>query len=200
MSTRIVVVGDVLLDRDVTGNSERLSPDAPVPVVDVEHVHASPGGAGLAALLCAGRAGGMPGPAPAVTLVAPLAEDAAAAELRAALDGIRIHALGHEGGTRTKTRIRSAGQTLVRVDEGGPGTPRDVDATRLAEVLDSADVVLVSTTGEGSPGTMPSGLSWRAWPSGCRWCGIRIRAAASRWPGAPWSPRTWPRPAPRWPR
>lgn len=149
MSVRIVVVGDVMLDRDVTGNSERLSPDAPVPVVDVEHVHASPGGAGLAALLCAGRAGGVPGPAPAVTLLAPLAEDAAAEELRSALGGIEIHALGHEGATRTKTRIRSAGQTLVRVDEGGPGTPLDVDSGHLAAVLGTADVVLVSDYGGG---------------------------------------------------
>lgn len=149
MSAHVVVVGDVLLDRDVTGTSERLSPDAPVPVVDVENVHASPGGAGLAALLCAGRAGGPPGPAPTVTLLAPLAEDAAAAELRAALDGVRIHALGHEGGTRTKTRIRSAGQTLVRVDEGGPGTPLGVDAGALDRLLATADVVLVSDYGGG---------------------------------------------------
>ncbi|QCU78078.1 bifunctional heptose 7-phosphate kinase/heptose 1-phosphate adenyltransferase [Citricoccus sp. SGAir0253] len=149
MSARIVIVGDVLLDRDVTGTSERLSPDAPVPVVDVRDVHASPGGAGLAALLCAGRAGGLPGPAPHVVLVAPLAADAAAAELREGLAGIELEALGHAGGTRTKTRIRSAGQTLVRVDEGGPGTPRDLDAGRLARVLEGADVVLVSDYGGG---------------------------------------------------
>jgi D-beta-D-heptose 7-phosphate kinase / D-beta-D-heptose 1-phosphate adenosyltransferase len=149
MSTRIVVVGDVLLDRDVTGNSERLSPDAPVPVVDVVQVHASPGGAGLAALLCAGRAGGIPGSPPTVTLLAPLSDDDAAGELRAALAGIEIHTVGHEGGTRTKTRIRSAGQTLVRVDEGGPGTPQGVDADRLADVLAGADVVLVSDYGGG---------------------------------------------------
>lgn len=149
MSARIVVVGDVLLDRDITGTSERLSPDAPVPVVDVHHVHASPGGAGLAALLCAGRAGGLPGEPPTVVLAAPLAEDDAAGELRAALDGIEIHALVHQGGTRTKTRIRSAGQTLVRVDEGGPGTPLDVDIDALAAVLADADVVLVSDYGGG---------------------------------------------------
>jgi D-beta-D-heptose 7-phosphate kinase / D-beta-D-heptose 1-phosphate adenosyltransferase len=149
MSARIVVVGDVLLDRDVTGRSDRLSPDAPVPVVDVERVHASPGGAGLAVLLCAGRAGGLPGAPPAAVLVAPLADDDAGGELRAALSGIEVHALGHEGGTRTKTRIRSAGQTLVRVDDGGPGTPRDVDAERLAGLLAGADTILVSDYGGG---------------------------------------------------
>lgn len=149
MSARIVVVGDVLLDRDITGSSERLSPDAPVPVVDVRHVHASPGGAGLAALLCAGRAGGLPGEPPTVVLVAPLAEDDAAAELRAQLTGIDVHALSHEGGTRTKTRVRSAGQTLVRIDAGGPGTPLEVDAGGLAAVLGDADVILVSDYGGG---------------------------------------------------
>lgn len=149
MSARIVVVGDVLLDRDITGSSERLSPDAPVPVVDVRHVHASPGGAGLAALLCAGRAGGLPGVPPTVVLVAPLAEDEAAAELRAQLTGLDLHALGHEGGTRTKTRVRSAGQTLVRIDAGGPGTPLEVDAGGLAAVLGDADVILVSDYGGG---------------------------------------------------
>ena len=55
---RVVVVGDALLDRDVDGTSTRLSPDAPVPVVDVDDVFASPGGAGLAALLCACGPGG----------------------------------------------------------------------------------------------------------------------------------------------
>ena len=33
---RVVVVGDVMLDRDVVGTTTRLSPDAPVPVVDVD--------------------------------------------------------------------------------------------------------------------------------------------------------------------
>ncbi|MFC7402367.1 PfkB family carbohydrate kinase [Citricoccus sp. GCM10030269] len=149
MNPRIVVVGDVLLDRDVTGISERLSPDAPVPVVDVQHVHASPGGAGLAALLCSGAAGGLPGEPPEVLLVAPMADDDSAAELREAMASIDIHALGHEGGTRTKTRIRSGGQTLVRVDEGGSGKPVDVDAGRLTSLLARADVILVSDYGGG---------------------------------------------------
>ncbi|MFD7512356.1 D-beta-D-heptose 1-phosphate adenosyltransferase, partial [Streptomyces sp. NPDC059853] len=47
----IVVVGDVLLDRDITGRAGRLAPDAPVPVVDVADERCRPGGAGLAAAL-----------------------------------------------------------------------------------------------------------------------------------------------------
>lgn len=149
-AARIVVVGDALLDRDVSGTSTRLSPDAPVPVVDVDDVFASPGGAGLAALLCAEppSVGAVPA-AVDVTLLAPAADDAAGRELAGALGDVALERLGHEGGTRTKTRIRSSGQTLVRVDEGGPGTPVGVTAARVAAVLAGADAVLVSDYGGG---------------------------------------------------
>ena len=56
MSRPLVVVGDALLDRDLTGRADRLSPDAPVPVVSGLSEVDRPGGAGLAALLAA-RAG-----------------------------------------------------------------------------------------------------------------------------------------------
>ncbi|WP_298591078.1 PfkB family carbohydrate kinase [uncultured Kocuria sp.] len=147
---RIVVVGDALLDRDVSGTSTRLSPDAPVPVVDVDAVFASPGGAGLAALLCAEPPSVGAGPtAVAVTLLAPAADDAAGRELAGSLGEVALERLGHEGGTRTKTRVRSSGQTLVRVDEGGPGTPVGVTTEQVAAVLAGADAVLVSDYGGG---------------------------------------------------
>ncbi|WP_228387225.1 PfkB family carbohydrate kinase, partial [Ornithinicoccus halotolerans] len=91
----VVVVGDLLLDVDVDGTVERLSPDAPVPVLDVGSTQESPGGAGLAALLCAAGA--------RVTLVAPVGVDEAGQrlleQLAPRMDVIR---LGHEGGTRRK--------------------------------------------------------------------------------------------------
>ncbi len=144
---RLVVIGDVVLDRDVLGSAERVAPDAPVPVVDVGDTHESPGGAGLTALLCA-RAG------VSVTLVCPLADDDAGARLRAAMEagGVGVHALGHEGATRTKTRVRVAGQSLVRLDDGGTGAPSAVGADDLAAVLAGADVVLVSDYGAGTTG------------------------------------------------
>jgi rfaE bifunctional protein nucleotidyltransferase chain/domain/rfaE bifunctional protein kinase chain/domain len=144
---RLVVVGDVVLDRDLLGRSERVAPDAPVPVVDLEEVQESPGGAGLTALLAA--TGDVE-----VTLVTPLADDDAAARLgealRTAPNPVTLVALGHSGATRTKTRVRVGGQSLVRLDEGGPGTPRDVDAGQLAAALAGADVVLVSDYGAGT--------------------------------------------------
>ncbi|WP_125777926.1 PfkB family carbohydrate kinase [Antribacter gilvus] len=142
---RLTVVGDLLLDRDVDGTVTRLSPDAPVPVVDVDVVRQSPGGAGLAAILAAQRAD--------VTLVAPVADDADGQELQRQLKGVTVVALGHEGATRRKTRIRSAGQSLVRVDDGGPGTPTGLRSGRAAAgvraALHDCDAVLVADYGGG---------------------------------------------------
>ena len=49
--TRLTVIGDVILDRDLVGFVDRLCPDAPVPVVDEREVIERPGGAGMAAVL-----------------------------------------------------------------------------------------------------------------------------------------------------
>ena len=118
MSARrpVVVVGDSLLDHDVLGTVERLSPDAPVPVVDEGVVRSRPGGAGLAALLCARD--GRP-----VTLVTALASDAAGAELAAMLHagGVEVIDLGLEGATPEKLRIGPPGRALLRLDRGGGG-------------------------------------------------------------------------------
>jgi D-beta-D-heptose 7-phosphate kinase / D-beta-D-heptose 1-phosphate adenosyltransferase len=90
----LVIVGDALLDRDVSGRVERLSPDAPVPVVDEGEIRSRPGGAGLAAVLAAadGRA---------VTLVTALSSDEAGDELRAMLAGrgIEVADVGLDGPT-----------------------------------------------------------------------------------------------------
>ncbi|MCM3660531.1 PfkB family carbohydrate kinase [Georgenia satyanarayanai] len=136
------MVGDVVLDADVDGQVTRLSPDAPVPVLDVSATRHSPGGAGLAALLCTGR----------VTLVAPIADDEHGDRLVAELEEhLTVLRLPHEGGTRRKTRIRSGGQSLVRVDDGGPGTPGEgLPLEEVAQVLASADAVLVSDYGAGT--------------------------------------------------
>ena len=141
----VVVVGDCLLDRDVHGHVDRVCPDAPAPVVDVDVVSSRPGGAGLTALLA--RRDGVD-----VTLVAPLAGDSEGEELRALLEGagVRVLALDHDGPTRVKTRVRAGGQSIARIDTGGPGRPVAGLTTEAQAAVEQADVVLVSCYGGGT--------------------------------------------------
>ena len=46
----VLVVGDIMLDRYWHGGTSRISPEAPVPVVKVDHIEERPGGAGNVAL------------------------------------------------------------------------------------------------------------------------------------------------------
>jgi D-beta-D-heptose 7-phosphate kinase / D-beta-D-heptose 1-phosphate adenosyltransferase len=140
----LVVVGDTLMDRDVSGRVERLSPDAPVPVVDEEAIRSRPGGAGLAALLAA--ADGRP-----VTLVTALAEDVAGGELGAMLAdrGIEVADLGLDGPTPEKVRIGTADRPLLRVDRGGgPGAVGE-PAAAVRAAIGWAAAVLVADYGRG---------------------------------------------------
>jgi D-beta-D-heptose 7-phosphate kinase/D-beta-D-heptose 1-phosphate adenosyltransferase len=144
MSHTIVVLGDVLLDRDVHGGVNRIAPDAPVPVLDAERTVERPGGAGLTALLCAA-------PDLDVRLIAPMAGDEAGHRLQDLLSPhVTVLPIGHRGGTRTKTRLRASGQCLLRLDEGGPGSPVDLPVDAVAEALAAADVILVSDYGAGT--------------------------------------------------
>lgn len=139
----VVVIGDVVLDRDISGDVDRVCPDAPAPVVDVGTVDERPGGAGLAARLCA--AGDVD-----VTLVAPLAADGPGRRLAAMLRSeLAVVPLPHEGPTRHKTRVLSGGQVVVRLDGGGPGAPVDPPLGPVGHALRAADVVLVSDYGGG---------------------------------------------------
>lgn len=139
--SHIVVVGDCLLDRDVDGTVERLMPDAPAPVLAESTVAERPGGAGLAALLAA-RDGHR------VTFVTALGADPAGRTVRRLLDrsAIEVVDLGLQGATPVKTRLRASGQTLARVDSGGPATGI---ARGVLPSLPDGDAVLVSCYGRG---------------------------------------------------
>jgi D-beta-D-heptose 7-phosphate kinase / D-beta-D-heptose 1-phosphate adenosyltransferase len=139
----LVVVGDALLDVDVTGAATRLTPDEPVPVLESLHEQARPGGAALAAWLAAQTY-------PEVVLVCAVADDPAAARLADLLDG-RLSLLGlpSSGTTPVKTRVRAGGRTLLRMDTGGEPGRLAVDAGALRSLLDGAAAVLVADYGQG---------------------------------------------------
>ncbi|GGP71952.1 D-glycero-beta-D-manno-heptose 1-phosphate adenylyltransferase [Saccharothrix coeruleofusca] len=138
---RLVVVGDSLLDVDVEGNADRLCPDAPAPVLEVEAEHARPGGAALAAALA--HADGLE-----VTLVSAIAEDADGERLRERLADVKGVYGPSPVPTPVKTRLRSGGHSLARVDRGGgPGAPSATD--EMLDAVRGADFVLVSDYGRG---------------------------------------------------
>jgi len=139
----LVVVGDSLLDVDLTGSATRLCPDAPVPVVDLDERWERPGGAGLAALLAA-RSG------VEVVLVTALADDPAAARLEELLGRhVGVEPLRWIGDTVVKTRVGASGVPMLRLDSGG-GRPADgVLPRRVHALLASAGAVLVADYGRG---------------------------------------------------
>jgi D-beta-D-heptose 7-phosphate kinase/D-beta-D-heptose 1-phosphate adenosyltransferase len=140
----LVIVGDAFLDVDLEGTATRLSPEAPVPVVDTERVWHRPGGAGLAALLAARDQEG-------VVLVAGLADDERGHRLRELLNasGVRVLALPVTGSTVSKTRVRARGQSVLRIDDGGVAPVRGALPTQVDEVLDAARAVCVADYGGG---------------------------------------------------
>jgi rfaE bifunctional protein nucleotidyltransferase chain/domain/rfaE bifunctional protein kinase chain/domain len=142
----LVVIGDAMLDRDVEGAVERLSPDAPVPVLDEQDTSTRAGGAALAAALAA--ADGQP-----VTLVTALASDRAGEELAALLAaaGVELIDLGLDGATPEKVRLRADGRSLLRLDRGG-AVPARVGAPSAGAraAIGWAPAVLVADYGRGA--------------------------------------------------
>jgi rfaE bifunctional protein nucleotidyltransferase chain/domain/rfaE bifunctional protein kinase chain/domain len=141
--TRIVVIGDALLDCDVDGAVDRLCPDAPVPVLTQRSAVERAGGAGLAAALAAADGND-------VALVTALADDPAGARLAGLLSdaGVEVYALPMAGTTVEKVRLRSVRRTLLRLDRGTGGPIGAPPAAALAAIT-GADAVLVSDYGHG---------------------------------------------------
>lgn len=146
MTAPLVVVGDVLLDIDITGRSRRLCPDAPVPVIEQAEERPRPGGAGLAALLAAadGRE---------VVLVTALADDDPGHRLRAMLAAhVEVAAFRLHGATPRKVRIHAEGQPVARLDVGEGRAVDGPVGPRIAQAVAGAGAVLVSDYGRGVTG------------------------------------------------
>jgi D-beta-D-heptose 7-phosphate kinase / D-beta-D-heptose 1-phosphate adenosyltransferase len=144
MSAPLVVVGDAVLDRDVDGTAERLSPEAPVPVLDEAMATSRPGGAALAAVVAAGDGG-------RVVLVTALSGDAPGRELRRLIEGagVELVDLGLDGPTPEKIRLRAGGRTLLRHDRNCQARPAVMAEAVAAAALAGAGAVLVSDYGRG---------------------------------------------------
>jgi D-beta-D-heptose 7-phosphate kinase / D-beta-D-heptose 1-phosphate adenosyltransferase len=141
----LVVVGDALLDVDLVGSASRLTPDAPVPVVEDVETRERPGGAALAAVIAAATTGRE------VVLVAPVDTDEAADRLRALLAGrVRLVEIPSSGGTAVKQRVRVGDHSVVRIDSGSPVAVLGPLPAEAADVIRSAAAVLVADYGRGT--------------------------------------------------
>ncbi len=147
---RVLCLGDVMLDRYVYGEVSRISPEAPIPVVGVDHEEVMPGGAANVARNVAALGA-------RVDLIGIVGGGEAAVELNdllGAQPGISA-ALIADPGRRTslKTRYIAAGQQLLRADREDTGA---ISATLAKQVLaayrdalQAADVVILSDYGKG---------------------------------------------------
>jgi rfaE bifunctional protein nucleotidyltransferase chain/domain/rfaE bifunctional protein kinase chain/domain len=144
-SRPLVVVGDALLDVDLVGSASRLTPDAPVPVVEDVERRERPGGAALAAVIAAAAT------SREVVLVAPLDTDDGADRLRQLLDGrVRLIAIPAGGGTAVKQRIRVGDHSVARLDSGAPVATLGALPAEAAEAIRDAAAVLVADYGRGT--------------------------------------------------
>jgi D-beta-D-heptose 7-phosphate kinase / D-beta-D-heptose 1-phosphate adenosyltransferase len=142
--TRITVVGDVLLDRDVVGSVSRIAPDAPVPVLAEQHVRDRPGGAGLAATLAA--ADGC-----SVTLLTAVGDDQSGRQLLEAMAraGVQVIRLPYGGRTPEKIRMISGSQVLLRLDRATDLTPVGAPCSTALDAIEGSDAIVVSDYGRG---------------------------------------------------
>ena len=144
---RLLVVGDVMLDRYWFGEVSRISPEAPVPVVKIERTEERPGGAANVARNASALGAG-------VGLLSVVGEDEAGESLRRLIEADRIVANLHRDPTITTTvklRVIARQQQLLRIDfETAPS--REVLADKLAafrDLLPRYDVVILSDYGKG---------------------------------------------------
>lgn len=111
-NARVLVVGDVMLDRYWHGPTGRISPEAPVPVVKVEHNEERPGGAANVALNAVALGS-------QATLLGMTGDDEAADALQSRLDAVGVFCDFARYGdypTITKLRVLSRHQQLIRLD------------------------------------------------------------------------------------
>ncbi len=144
---RVLVVGDVMLDRYWFGNVTRISPEAPVPVVHVQRTEERPGGAANVARNVTALDGG-------ATLLAVVGQDEAAESLERLLAAERVKSSLHRDAdlsTTVKLRVIGQQQQLLRIDFERPPS-HEVLSAKLDEyerLVDAADAVVLSDYGKG---------------------------------------------------
>lgn len=146
----VLIVGDVMLDRYWWGSVSRISPEAPVPVVNLDNTSLAAGGAANVAANVAGL-GANP------YLVGVIGEDAEADLFPAVLKEKNINADSlvriPRRGTTVKTRVVAHSQQIVRVDQETKsnltGEEEELLWDRISELLKRTQIIIISDYGKG---------------------------------------------------
>jgi D-beta-D-heptose 7-phosphate kinase/D-beta-D-heptose 1-phosphate adenosyltransferase len=142
----VLIIGDVMLDHFVIGRVDRISPEAPVPVVQFDHEEYRLGGAANVAHNVAALGG-------RVEMIGIAGEDADAERIREELGrlGIGSNGIVTDPGRRTTRKLRvvtTRNQQVARIDyEDDREIDGEVEAAviaRITELSGSADAILVS--------------------------------------------------------
>lgn len=145
---RVLVVGDVMLDRYWVGPTGRISPEAPVPVVQINQIEDRPGGAANVALNIATLGG-------QVQLAGIVGRDENADALSRGIEALGVTPRWHQVDdkpTITKLRVLSRNQQLIRLDFEQQFARQDSDAllSQSAALLPQTDVVVLSDYAKGA--------------------------------------------------
>jgi D-beta-D-heptose 7-phosphate kinase/D-beta-D-heptose 1-phosphate adenosyltransferase len=147
---RVLVVGDLMLDRYISGTVDRISPEAPVPVVHVEEESSAVGGAGNVAANVAALGA-------RCTVVGAAGRDAAGEILRHELEGVGVHTDGlvltDDRPTTVKTRVLARRQQVVRFDHEVEDDLEDglsrVVCDTVDELAEASDVLVMEDYNKG---------------------------------------------------
>lgn len=146
---KITIIGDLMLDHYLWGNCDRISPEAPVQVVDITKETVVLGGAGNVVnnLIALGAN---------VTIISVIGNDKSGHELSTILQSLPIKAyLTIENGRKTshKTRIIASHQQVIRYDNESRDLILEESEKKILsifkEVLFDSDIVLLSDYGKG---------------------------------------------------
>ena len=146
----ILVIGDLMIDHYIVGSASRLSPEAPVPIVNVKNESVTLGGAGnvVQNLVALGAR---------VTVAGVIGNDVAGTQIIEILtnEGVETHAIIKDDSrpTTLKTRVLAGSHQLVRIDretvDEVSGTVADELMNILAGYMSNADMVVLSDYNKG---------------------------------------------------
>jgi rfaE bifunctional protein kinase chain/domain len=146
----ILVIGDLMIDHYILGNASRLSPEAPVPIVNVKSESVTLGGAGnvVQNLVALGAQ---------VTVAGVIGDDVAGSQIIEILsnEGVETHTIIKDNTrpTTVKTRVLAGSHQLVRIDRETTATVSDDIAdelvSHLSGYIEKVDMVILSDYNKG---------------------------------------------------